>query len=265
MTAAPPLLVCDGVSKFYGALAAVDDFSLTVAGGEIVGIGGPNGAGKTTLFDVISGIAPASRGRVLLEGEDITRATPDRICRLGLVRTFQMNAAFDSLTIRQNVELSAYFGSAGRRVPGFSIDRASVEAATRALDVVSLGGADRLARDLPVLDRKLLMVASALATRPKLIMLDEPVGGLAPGEIDSLIEVVRATAATGVTVILIEHVMRFLLALSERVVIMHQGRTLYEGPPRGVAEDRLVAETYLGASTTKRLKRFFEDEAPAHG
>lgn len=258
MAEGSPLLVCQTVSKLYGALAAVDSFSLSVARGEILGIGGPNGAGKTTLFDVISGIAPATVGRVLLEGTDITRWSPDRICRAGLLRTFQMNAAFDSLSIRENVEIAAYFGSGKRRLYGLNIDRAAREAASAALDVVSLGKADRLARDLPVLDRKLLMIASALAAKPKLVMLDEPVGGLAPGEIDAVVNVVRATAATGVTVILIEHVMRFLLALSERVVIMHQGKTLFEGPPRGVAEDRKVAETYLGTATTARLKRFYE-------
>ncbi len=253
------LLACEGVTKRFGALAAVDGFSMTVRRGEILGIGGPNGAGKTTLFDVITGVTRATEGRVTLGGVEITGLSPDRICQRGLARTFQLNAAFDSLSLRDNVEVAAYYGR-HRRLPGFGMDRDSRARAAAALEVVGLTeGLDRPARDVPVLDRKLLMIAGALATDPDLVLLDEPVGGLGPHEIDRVVEVVRRVAAGGVTVVLIEHVMRFLLALSERVIIMHQGRTLYDGTPRGVAEDAGVVETYLGQGATRRLRAHFAE------
>ena len=255
------LLVCHEVTKRFGALAAVDGFSMTVERGEILGIGGPNGAGKTTLFDVITGVTRASAGRITLGGQEITGLSADRICQLGLARTFQLNAAFDGLTLLQNAEVAAYYGRR-RRLPGFTLDRESRTKARAALDLVGLTeGLDRPARDVPVLDRKLLMIAGALATEPDLILLDEPVGGLSPHEIDQVIGIVRRIAAGGVTVVLIEHVMRFLLALSERVIIMHQGRSLYEGPPEGVAEDAGVVETYLGRGATERLRAHYADRA----
>jgi branched-chain amino acid transport system ATP-binding protein len=262
-----PLLVCENLVKRFGSLAAVDGFSMTVARGEALGLGGPNGAGKTTLFDVITGIQPASAGRVLLDGRDVTTAPAHELCRRGVARTFQLNAAFDSLTIAENVEVAAYFGRPRRGLPGFSIDREARARARAALDAVGLADRPgRGARDLPVLDRKLLMIAGALATGPRLLLLDEPVGGLSPGEIDRIVAVVERLKASGVTIVLIEHVMRFLLALSDRVIIMHQGRTLYEGAPAGVAEDRAVVETYLGEGATARLRRHFAGEARAlHG
>jgi ABC-type branched-subunit amino acid transport system ATPase component len=257
------ILACEAVTKKFGALAAVDGFSMAVQAGEILGIGGPNGAGKTTLFDVMTGVTRATSGRVTLEGGDITALSPDRICHRGLARTFQLNAAFDSLSLRENVQVAAYNGRV-RRLPGFALDHESRAAAEEALEAVGLTqGLDRLARDVPVLDRKLLMIAGALATRPRIVLLDEPVGGLAPQEIDRVIGVVRSIAARGVTVVLIEHVMRFLLALSQRVIIMHQGRTLYEGTPQGVAEDAGVVETYLGQGATARLKAHFAGTADA--
>ena len=261
-----PLLVCDGVSKHYGSLAAVDGLSLIVERGEILGIGGPNGAGKTTLFDVITGIAPATAGKVLLEGTDITEMSADRICQRGLVRTFQLNAAFDSLSVWDNVALAAHFARAtkGRFELRFKADvRMRAE---RAIEMMGLGPVVRkTAAELPVLERKLLMIASAVATDPKLVMLDEPVGGLNPHEIDGVMAVVQKLRASGITIILIEHVMRFLLALSDRVLIMHHGKEIYFGPAKGVPEDPKVAETYLGAATTQRLKRFFVAEDRAHG
>jgi branched-chain amino acid transport system ATP-binding protein len=253
------LLVCEGVSKHYGSLKAVDELSLTLRPGEVLGIGGPNGAGKTTLFDVITGIAPATSGRVLVQGHDVTRATPDRICQLGLVRTFQLNAAFDSLSVRDNIQLAAYFGKARTGLPGFRFGPEALRRSRMAIELLGLGdAAGRTAGELPVLERKLLMIASAVATEPKVVLLDEPVGGLNPHEIDRVALVVEKLRGQGITVVLIEHVMRFLLQLSSRVMIMHQGRSIYEGPPRGVPEDKRVVETYLGAATTKRLQRFFE-------
>jgi ABC-type branched-subunit amino acid transport system ATPase component len=260
-----PLLVCDGVSKHYGSLKAVDRLSLVLEPGEVLGIGGPNGAGKTTLFDVITGIAPATEGRVIVQGVDVTQSTPDRICQLGMVRTFQLNAAFDSLSVRDNVQLAAYFGKARKGLPTFRFGPDALGRTERALELLGLQqSAGRPAGELPVLERKLLMIASAVATDPRIILLDEPVGGLNPHEIDRIVDVVEKLRASGLTVVLIEHVMRFLLQLSTRVMIMHQGRAIYEGPPRGVPEDPKVVETYLGAATTRRLQRFFEGAA-GHG
>lgn len=264
MAPEPPMLVCEGVVKRYGSLAAVDGVSLAVAPGEIVGIGGPNGAGKTTLFDVVTGVTPASAGSVRFGGHDVSALAADRICQLGLARTFQLNAAFDSLTVRENVEVAAHFGRFRRLVPGFRLSRNTREATARALELVGLSGkAARPVTGLPVLDRKLLMIAGALATEPKMLFLDEPVGGLNAGEIDRIMALVLKLRDEGMTVVLIEHVMRFLLALSSRVVIMHHGKLIFEGPPEGVAEDETVVETYLGAGTRERLRRFFAEPAGA--
>ena len=209
------LLSCRKVSKHFGALAAVNQLSFDLAAGEILGIGGPNGAGKTTLFEVISGLNPASAGEVLFDGRDITRLPPEAICHAGIARTFQLNAGFDRLSVRDNVRVAAYFGRDNRLVPGLRLGKsveAEVDAAFAA--VGWRGSQTTLAGELPVLDRKLLMLAGALATNPKLLLMDEPVGGLNPQEIDVMMDVVRAIAARGVTVILIEHVMRFLVQLS---------------------------------------------------
>lgn len=174
------LLVCERVTKQFGSLAAVKDLSFSARRGEILGIGGPNGAGKTTLFDVLSGLNEATSGRVLLDGKDITRAAPEAICHAGIARTFQLNACFDSLTVRENVQVGAVFGRAVHRLPGL---RPSAEAQAATDEAPALVGlADKgsaVAGALPVLDRKLLMLADAMATRPKLLLMDEPVGGLA--------------------------------------------------------------------------------------
>ena len=265
MTAsAVTLLDCENVVKRFGSLTAVDGMSLTVVPGEIVGIGGPNGAGKTTFFDVVTGVTPASEGGMTFDGHDITGLGADRICQLGIARTFQLNAAFESLTVRENIDVAAYFGRARRAVPGFRLGRDVREQTDAALAFVGLSDkADVHVARLPVLDRKLLMIAGAIATRPKLLFLDEPVGGLNTTEIDHIIRLVERLKAEGMTVVLIEHVMRFLLALSTRVLIMHHGAKIFEGLPQEVAEDPVVVETYLGEGTRKRLKSFFA-EGGAH-
>jgi branched-chain amino acid transport system ATP-binding protein len=258
MTAAGvPLLSCRHVSKHFGALAAVNDLSFDLAAGEMLGIGGPNGAGKTTLFEVISGLNPATSGSVLLEGRDITRLAPEAICHAGIARTFQLNASFDRLSVRDNVRVAAYFGRSNRPMPGLRLGRAVERQVDAALEAVGWRGDQRsLAGQLPVLDRKLLMLAGALATNPKLLLMDEPVGGLNPQEIDAMVEAVRRIAASGVAIILIEHVMRFLVALSPRVLIMHHGEKIYEGSPQGLVKDRQVVDVYLGEGASQRLGAF---------
>ncbi len=263
MTAArQPLLSCKGVSKHFGALAAVNNLSFDVAEGEVLGIGGPNGAGKTTLFDVISGLNPATGGTVSFDGRDITAVSPEAICHLGIARTFQLNACFDSLSVRDNVRVAAYFGRDNRRFAGLSVGKEAEAHAGEALAAVGLHDKDDApAGSLPVLDRKLLMLAGALATRPRLLLMDEPVGGLSPKETDHLMTVVRNIAASGVTIILIEHVMRFLVQLSTRVMIMHHGERIYEGPPKGLASDRTVIDVYLGEGASQRLGRLMAENA----
>ena len=263
MTAARKLLLsCKGVSKHFGALAAVNNLSFDVAEGEVLGIGGPNGAGKTTLFDVISGLNPATGGTVTFDGRDVTRLPPVAICHAGIARTFQLNACFDSLSVRDNVRVAAYFGRDNRRFAGLSIGKDAAVQAGEALATVGLAGKDDApAGVLPVLDRKLLMLAGALATRPKLLLMDEPVGGLSPKETDHLMAVVRKIAASGVTIILIEHVMRFLVQLSTRVMIMHHGKRIYEGPPKGLVSDRTVIDVYLGEGASQRLGKLMDEVA----
>ena len=261
-----PLLACRGISKFFGALAAVSDLSFEVKPGEVLGIGGPNGAGKTTLFDVVSGFSRANAGEIVFDGDHITRWPPARICHRGIARTFQANAGFDTLSARENVLVAGYFGAANRPVPGMRFSRATIEQADQALERV--GVADRrhrIVRDLPVLDRKLLMIASALATRPKLLLMDEPVGGLNPEEIDAIVGIVGGLPKLGVTLIIIEHVMRFLVQLSTRVMILHHGEKIYEGSPQGMVRDKTVVDVYLGAGTSTRLAQFLSTQAADAG
>lgn len=265
MTAASaPILRCEDVSRHYGSLRAVDGVSMSVMPGEVLGIGGPNGAGKTTFFDVVTGITAPSGGRIIFDGHDVTEMGADRICHLGIARTFQLNAAFEHMTVEENVQVAAQFGRAGRRFPGFRLSRATRQVTEAALDFVGLGDKRRLlARDLPVLDRKLLMIAGAMATQPRMVFLDEPVGGLNSGEIDHIQDLVRQMCAAGITIVLIEHVMRFLLTLSTRVLIMHHGQLIFEGPPEAVAENETVVETYLGKGVADRLKTHFGEAAHA--
>lgn len=258
-TGSVPLLSCRGVSKHFGALAAVNNLSFDLAPGEVLGIGGPNGAGKTTLFEVISGLNPASAGEVNFDGRQITRLTPERICHAGIARTFQLNAGFDSLTVRDNVLVASYFGRRNRVFPTLRIDRATRRQAEEALAFTGLSDrADAITADLPVIDRKLLMLAAALATKPKLLLMDEPVGGLNPKEIDRVMAVVQALPALGVTVIVIEHVMRFLVQLASRVLIMHHGEKIYEGSPAGLVRDATVVDVYLGVGASQRLQALIE-------
>ncbi|QEX15095.1 ABC transporter ATP-binding protein [Hypericibacter terrae] len=249
-----PLLSVRNVSKQFGALTAVKDLSFEVNEGDVLGIGGPNGAGKTTLFEVISGLNPATRGTILFRGQDITHSPPEAICHVGVARTFQLNAGFDSLSVRDNVRVAAYFGQDNRRVPGLAIGKEVEAKVDAAIAAVGLKGREHLITgQLPVLDRKLLMLAGAIATSPKLLLMDEPVGGLNPKEIDQMMALVRSLRASGITIILIEHVMRFLVQLSTRVMILHHGERIYEGSPQGLVRDRTVIDVYLGEGASKRL------------
>ena len=258
-----PLLSCRNVSKHFGALAAVNDLSFDVFPGDILGVSGPNGAGKTTLFEAISGLNPATAGTVLFDDQDITRLQPEAICHAGIARIFQLNAAFDSLSVQENIRVAAYFGRDNRKFPGLRIGTDTDRMVQEALTAVGLTGKDdMIAGELPVLDRKLLMLAGALATQPKLLLMDEPVGGLSPQEIDHMIEVVRRIAAGGITIVLIEHVMRFLVQLSNRILVMHHGERIYEGSPDGLVKDETVVDVYLGKGASERLGALMAEAGP---
>ena len=240
------ILECQQVSKAYGGLLAVNDLSFAVEPGEVYAIVGPNGAGKTSLFDCISGVSRATTGVIRFREREIQALRAHQICRLGLARTFQTTVAFDSQSVLTNVLVGSTFGLAGAN-PFLSFDDQAVEAAVDALALCGLAGRQRaLASQLPVLARKRLMLATALATRPGLLMLDEPFGGLNPGERLQMIDLIREVGRAGVTVLMIEHVMKAVQALADRILVMDHGQEIAQGPPATVLRDPRVIEVYLG-------------------
>ena len=247
-SAATTLLECCNVSKHYGALAAVDGVDLRIGAGEAVGIGGPNGAGKTTFFDLMSGLSAVSGGQVLFNGHSITGTPPHKLFHQGMARTFQITSGFGSLTVLENMLTSVVTGS-GREAVGLLFKKRHLEIAMETLETYGLSTkARQLVSDIPVLDRKKLMVASAIVHKPKILLLDEPVGGLMPGEIDEFIALMQRLKGQGMTVVFIEHVMRFLMTVADRALIMHQGKLIYDGQPAGIAKDELVRSVYLGSA-----------------
>lgn len=247
-SAAAPLLECRNVSRHYGALAAVDGVDLKIGAGEAVGIGGPNGAGKTTFFDLISGLTAVSGGQVLFDGEPITGTPPHKLFHRGMARTFQVASGFGSLTVLENMLTSVVFGS-GHEAAGLLFKKRHIATAMEVLETYGLAAiAQQPVSDIPALDRKKLMVASAVVHRPKILLLDEPVGGLMPGEIDEFIALMQQLKGQGLTIVFIEHVMRFLTSVADRAVIMHQGKLIYDGEPAGIARDALVKTVYLGSA-----------------
>jgi branched-chain amino acid transport system ATP-binding protein len=240
------ILECQKVSKAYGGLLAVSDLSFAVEPGEVYAIVGPNGAGKTSLFDCISGVNPASSGAIRFRDRDIQRLRAHDICRLGLARTFQTTVAFDSQTVLTNVLVGGTFGREGEN-PFLLFKNLAIGAALDALALCGLADNQRAsAGSLPVLARKRLMLATALATRPQLLLLDEPFGGLNPSERMEMIDLIRVVARTGLTILMIEHVMKAVQALANRILVIHHGQQIAEGPPSQVLRDPRVIEVYLG-------------------
>jgi branched-chain amino acid transport system ATP-binding protein len=255
-----PLLEVAGLSKRYGGLAAVDDLSFVVREAEAFGIAGPNGAGKTTLFDTISGHARATGGAIRFAGEEIQSRSSHAICHSGIARTFQIPAVFPEHTVMANIVIGSYYGRGRRRLPGFRFDPAAVEWAGEAAVFVGLAAKlEAPAGPLALFDKKRLMIASAIASGPRLLMLDEPVGGLNRGEADAVLELIKKVRAAGVTVVLIEHVMRALMSISDRVLVMNHGRLLFDGSPEDVQRHEEVIRVYLG-TTSERAPG--EGEAP---
>jgi branched-chain amino acid transport system ATP-binding protein len=233
-------LVLQSVCKSFGALRVVDGISLTLAEGETLGILGPNGAGKTTLFNLISGDLRADAGAIVLGGRDVTRQAPHRRCRLGIGRSYQIPQPWGAMTVFENLVAAASFGA----------HRPEAQTYARAVEILRETGllpqANRAAASLRLLDRKRLELARALATEPRLLLLDEIAAGLTEHEAAVLVEELRRIKAQGITMIWIEHVVHALLAVADRLLVISQGRALAEGIPRAVMDDPEVKRVYLG-------------------
>ncbi|MDQ8732015.1 ABC transporter ATP-binding protein [Bradyrhizobium sp. LHD-71] len=233
--------------KRFGGLSAVDGASLDVAEGEIVALIGPNGAGKTTLFASISGFVRPDAGAVRFLGADIAGVAPHLICARGLARTFQIVQPFEKLSVRENIAVGAHLHRPARR-------EALAHAEAVACRVGLERRLDQPAASLTVAARKRLELAKALATDPKLLLLDEVMAGLNPTEVDEVVAVIRAIRADGVTVLLTEHVMQAVVSLAERVYVLANGRIIAQGTTTSVTSDAAVIEAYLGRGAAERLR-----------
>ncbi len=236
-----PLIELQGVERRFGGLKAVDGVSFTMAPGEIVGLIGPNGAGKTTLINTITGVHPATAGTIRFEGRDITRLKPHAIARLGVARTFQIVQPFPEMTVLENVAAGALFAG---RAPTMAAAEAAALGQLEFTGLAALAG--KRAATLTLAQRKRLELAKSLAMRPRLLMLDEVNAGLNPSEIDEALDIIKRISASGVTILVVEHLMKVVLSISQRIVVLHHGQLIAEGEPRAVLADKAVIEAYLG-------------------
>jgi branched-chain amino acid transport system ATP-binding protein len=237
------LLEARGLTKTFGGLRAVDDLSLAVRAGEIVGLLGPNGSGKTTVFNLIAGSLAPDRGAVSFEGRDVTRLAPHRRAALGIARTFQLVRTMGGLSVLDNVVAARLYG----RTPASGIGRARVDAAECLAFVGLAGAAERPARTLTLGERKTLEIARALAASPRLLLLDEPAAGLNATGVASLLGMLRKVRAGGVTIVVVEHNVGAMRDLCDRVVVLNAGRKIAEGLPGAALEHAAVVNAYLGS------------------
>jgi branched-chain amino acid transport system ATP-binding protein len=234
------ILALDGISKRFGAVVVANGIDLSLAPGEALGVIGPNGAGKTTLFGMITGTVRPDAGRVVFEGHDITHATPERRCRMGIARSFQVPQPFGGMTVFENLVVAAAFGGGKRERDVYGRCAALLEQCGLA------DKANRRAGSLTLLDRKRLELARALATEPRLLLLDEVAGGLVEHETTALVALVKEVRASGVSIIWIEHIVHALIAAVDRLVVLHGGALIAEGKPAEVIRRPAVEEIYMG-------------------
>jgi branched-chain amino acid transport system ATP-binding protein len=237
-----PILEGKGVTKYFGGLAAVSNVDFSVEQGEAFGLIGPNGAGKTTLFNLISAALTPKSGTIRFKGENITGIKPYKICRKGVARTFQTVKVFRDLSMLQNVALGAYFGNTTKLSSAGVIKHA-----TEILEFVGLSAVSATpAKDLTLANQKRLEVARALATKPELILLDEIMAGLNQTEVAQAMELVKRILDKGITVIMIEHVMKAIMNVCERIMVLHHGAKIAEGTPQEITSSETVIKVYLG-------------------
>jgi len=236
----PSILALEKVSKRFGAVVVADEVDLALQEGEALGIIGPNGAGKTTLFGIATGTVRPDAGRIVFAGEDITRLPPERRCRKGLARSFQIPLPFSGMTVFENVVVAAAFGTGEREAAVY--DRCATLLERCGL----IGKANMPAGGLTLLDRKRLELARALATRPRVLLLDEVAGGLTEHECKTLVTLIKDVRLSGVSIVWIEHVVHALLATVDRLLVLHGGKFIAEGEPVDVIHSPQVAEIYMG-------------------
>jgi branched-chain amino acid transport system ATP-binding protein len=240
------LLEARNVTMAFGAFKAVDDVSITVNAGEVLGLIGPNGAGKSTFFNCLTGDLSATAGTILFDGQDVTRMTPEQRATLGIARTFQVPLTFESMSVLDNIMIGAFL-----RYPGAAAAR---DKAREIVEYVGLGPvAAAPARSLGTPGRKRLEIARALASKPKVLLLDEAMAGLTPTEIRTAIELVRRIHGLGITLVIVEHIMEVIMSLADRVVVFHQGREIARGTSREVTTNERVIEAYLGKRHAQKM------------
>lgn len=234
-----PLLELKKLVKDFGGLKAVNEVSFQVEKGEIFGLIGPNGSGKTTIFNCINNFYPITRGDVIFKGKSIKGLKPHKVCHLGIGRTFQVVKPLARMTVLENVTASAFCR--------FSTIREAREEAGRVLEFCNLNNSkEKLAKSLPIGSRKRLEIARALATRPDMILLDETAAGLNPSELDEAIDLIRRIRESGITILIVEHIMKLIMSISDRIHAINFGQTIAEGSPKEVADNPAVIEAYLG-------------------